>query len=136
MPWDKPAFSTAISFTVGDSSKKIGTTFRCEVEKFPIAYFDLTEIPTGATPTYTVGWEYSLDGENWELLYQAAGQNNGDSDIIDLSSEPSSKPSGAPYLRTFATPSVAVGGGQSGDVVFKHAWWVQDIENSSGARVV
>jgi hypothetical protein len=134
MPWDKPKFSNAANFTTGDSEKKIAVTYRMEVEKFPVASFDLTEIPTDASPTYTIGWEYSIDGDNWELLYQVTGQNNGATDIVDLSSEPSSKPSGAPYLRAFATPSGALGAAQSADVVFKHSWWVE--EEQTGARVI
>lgn len=132
MPWDKP-FLTTIFFTVGDSTKKTSTAFRTEVEKFPLAYYEVSETPSNASPTYTVGWEYSVDGDNWETLFSAASQNSGSSAIVDLAAV-ANKPDGAPYLRAFATPSQALAGGQSAQVDIRHSWWVS--EDQTGTRTL
>lgn len=124
MPWDKP-FRTTISFAVNDSAKKTSTGFKTEVKKFPLVYYSVVETPTNAAASFTVGWEYSVDGENWETLFSVASQNSGDSAIVDLSTV-ANKPDGAPYLRLFATPSQAIGPGQSSDVVTDYSWWIDE----------
>lgn len=130
MPWDIQTDSISLAAT--DDSKTIGKTFRTEVEKFPLAYRSLTE--TGST-TYTVGFEYSMDNENWTALQSTASLVSGSTSFNDLSDE-TNKPAGAGYFRSFITPSAILGLGESATVSLTFAWWVEDIENSSGARVI
>ena len=72
MPWDPQSETIAISVSAA-AAKVVGKTYRTEVEKFPLAYYKVTEdIPDAKT--YTVGWEYSVDGTNWVALRDISGK--------------------------------------------------------------
>lgn len=130
MAWDIQ--TETISLAASAAGKNIGNTYRTEVEKFPLVYYALTE--TGA-PTYTVGFEWSVDGVNWTTLQSTGSLTTGATRYNDLSDE-ASQPSGAKYIRTYVTPSATLSIGESASVEMVLSWWIDDVENSSGARIV
>ena len=136
MPWDNQHSNTNnILFITGDSAKKTSTVFETRIDKFPLALWRVEEAPTSGTTTYTVGFEYSIDNENWVTLYSISGRNNGSQLVVDLSNI-NNKPDGAIYLRGFATPNQAIPSLNAGSVVFQYSWWVDNTENSYGVRAV
>tara|TARA_Y100000004_G_C8833716_1_gene377318 strand:+ start:145 stop:537 length:393 start_codon:yes stop_codon:yes gene_type:complete len=130
MPWETQTDS--ISLAASEVNKKVGKTFRTEVEKFPIAYRSLVE---AGAKTYTIGFEYSMDNENWSALQSTGSLTTGSVSFNDLSDE-SSKPTGAAYFRSFMTPSATLSIGESAVANFTFAWWVDDSNVSSGARSI
>ena len=137
MPWDIPKTDETIAVQFkGSGTRDYGPTYRTEVEKFPLAYYEFDR--TAGTLTYSIGWEYSVDNENWVYLFEVSGLDGvtDRSGIVDLS-QVSAKPSGAKYFRAYFSPDGAMGGGDTVQTVeLRHAWWVDDIENSSGAKVI
>jgi len=134
MPWDIPKTDELISVQFkGNGARDYGFTYRTEVEKFPLAYYEFAR--TGGSLTYSIGWEYSVDNENWVDLFEVSGVSAA-TGIADLS-QVSGKPSGAKYFRAYFSPDGNMGGGDGVQTLeVRHAWWVDDIENSSGARVI
>ena len=134
MPWDIPKTDESIFIQFkGNGTRDYGPTYRTEVEKFPLAYYEFTR--TAGSLTYSIGWQYSVDNENWVDLFEVSGVSNviGVTDLRQVSE----KPSGAKYFRGYFSPDGAMGGGDGVQLLeLRHAWWVDDIENSSGAKVI
>jgi len=134
MPWDIPKTNETIAVQFkGSGGRDYGPTYRTEVEKFPLAYYEFSR--TAGSLTYSLGWQYSVDNENWVDLFEVSGVSNVIG-VTDLS-QVSAKPSGAKYFRGYFSPDGAMGGADSIQTLeLRHAWWVDDIENSSGAKVI
>tara|TARA_R110002012_G_scaffold203683_3_gene373083 strand:+ start:461 stop:775 length:315 start_codon:yes stop_codon:yes gene_type:complete len=103
-----------------------------ETEKFPVAYWSVTE--NADSETFTINWSYSVDNVNFVTLKEHTGKVNGNNGIEDLAAQ-SGKPSGSKFLKVTVTPSGTLTGGETCTTTIKMTWWIEDQENS-GVKVV
>ena len=135
MPWDINNETVTVDST--SSLEVAGNTWQAQVEKFPLVQVDFVNSAITNSRTLTLTAEWSLDGEDWNTLgtiLNAVAPGTGDA-FVDTSIF-SSKPAGAKYFRVKALASGPITSGQVMINTMTYAWWIEDSENSSGARSI